>query len=151
MSVIEAAYEFRNVADIFVVSQEVVSLDGWDYKDLLTRLAHNPQMTPVDLSRGMVDSFRSYYANSSYTDQDIAALALNMKYSSDGKADIGTLAGKVNDLALRLSARMADSRDPRRYFGADYEFPRVMPVQKLININVDLVDFGCFLVAVTLP
>ena len=109
MSLIEAAYEFRNVADIFVASQDLVAVEGWDYDDLLARLVHYPLMTPVELSRAMVDSFRSYYANSDYTDQTIAALALNRKYASDGMADIGTLAGKVNDLALRLSARMADS------------------------------------------
>ena len=84
MSVIEAAYEFRNVADIFVASQELVALEGWDYTDLLTRLVNNPRMTPVELSRAMVESFKNYYANSSYTDQTIAALALNKKYASDG-------------------------------------------------------------------
>ncbi len=145
MSVIEAAYEFRNAADIFVVSQDLVAVDGWNYDDLLTRLAHNPQMTPVDLSRGMVDSFRSYYANSSYTDQDIAALTLNMKYSSDGKADIGTLAGKVNDLAMRLSALMADSgtRAATLELITNSRSQKVvMPVQEFDDIYVDLVDFS---------
>jgi hypothetical protein len=140
MSLIEAAYEFRSVADILVASQDIVAVEGWDYDDLLARLVSNPLMTPVDLSRGMVDSFRMYYDNSDYTDQTIAALALNMKYSSDGTADIGTLAGAVNDLALRLSARMADSgtRDATLALITNSR----MYVEEFDNINVDLVDFS---------
>ena len=107
MSVIEAAYEFRNAADIFVASQELVSVSGWDYDDLLTRLVNNPGMTPVALSQTMVESFQNYYAHSTDTDQTIAALALSKKYARDGISDIGTLAHTVNDLALRLLARMA--------------------------------------------
>jgi hypothetical protein len=93
----------------------------------------------------MVDSFRSYYANSSYTDQDIAALALNMKYASDGKADIGTLAGKVNDLALRLSARMADpvTRAATLALITNSRSQKVVtPVEEFDYIYVDLVDFS---------
>ena len=145
MSVIEAAYEFRNAADIFVVSQDLVAVDGWDYDDLLARLVGHPLMTPVELSMAMVDSFRSYYANSSYTDQDIAALALNMKYASDGKADIGTLAGKVNDLALRLSARMADpvTRAATLELITNSRSQKVVtPVEEFDYIYVDLVDFS---------
>jgi hypothetical protein len=147
MSVIEAAYEFefRNVADIYVASQEVVSLDGWDYKDLLTRLVKKPRMTPVELSQAMVESFKNYYANSSYNDQTIAALALNVKYSSDGASDIGTLATAVNGMALRLSALMADSgtRAATLELITNSRSQKVVtPVQEFDDIYVDLVDFS---------
>jgi hypothetical protein len=148
MSVIEAAYEFRNAADIYVASQEVVSVDGWDYKDLLTRLVKKPRMTPVELSKAMVESFKNYYANSSYTDQTIAALALNMKYSSDGASDIGTLARKVDDLALRLIAGMADSgtRAATLELITNSRSQKVVkPVQEFDDIYVDLVDFSLLL------
>jgi hypothetical protein len=140
MSLIEAAYEFRNVADIFVASQDLVAVEGWDYDDLLARLVRNPLMTPVELSQAMVDSFRSYYANSSYTDQTIAALALNKIYSSDGGADIGTLAGAVNDLALRLITRMADS--VTRAATLELLTNSREAVEEFDDINVDLVDFS---------
>ena len=143
MSVIEAAYEFRNVADIFVASQDLVAVEGWDYDDLLARMISNPLMTPVELSRGMVDSFRKYYTYSDYTDQTISALALNMKYASDGTADIGTLAGKVNDLALRLSVRMADS-GTRAAALALITNSRAA-VEEFDDINVDLVDFSALI------
>jgi hypothetical protein len=140
MSVIEAAYEFRNAADIYVASQEVVSVDGWDYKDLLTRLVNKPRMTPVELSKAMVESFKNYYTNSSYTDQTLAALALNKKYSSDGVSDIVTLAQSVNDLALRLTADMADS-GTRAATLALLTNSRAA-VQEFDLIYVDLVDFS---------
>jgi hypothetical protein len=140
MSVIEAAYEFRNVADIFVASQELVALSGWDYTDLLTRLVNNPLMTPVALSKAMVESFKNYYSNSSYTDQTLAALALNKKYSSDGVSDIGTLARAVNDLALRLIADMADSGT--RAATLQLITNSRAAVQEFDGIYVDLVDFS---------
>lgn len=141
MSVIEAAYEFRNAADIFVASQEVVSVYGWDYKDLLTRLVNYPRMTPVELARAMVESFKNYYANTSPPyDQTIVALALNMKYASDGLADIGTLARKVDDLALRLSALMDDPGT--RAATLELITNSRAAVQEFDYINVDLVDFS---------
>jgi hypothetical protein len=109
MSVIEAAYEFRGVADIIVASQELLSVLGWNYDDLLTRLTKKPFMTPVNFAVAMVDSFRNYYSNSSDADQTIAALTLTSKYSRDGASDISTLAQSVNNLALELSSRMNDS------------------------------------------
>ena len=108
MSLIEAAYEFRNVADIFVASQDLVAVEGWDYDDLLARLVNNPLMTPVELSRAMVDSFRNYYANSSPHRSDHSRAGAEQEILKRRLADIGTLAGAVNDLALRLSTRMAD-------------------------------------------
>jgi hypothetical protein len=140
MSVIEAAYEFRNVADIFVASQELVALSGWDYTDLLTRLVNNPLMTPVALSKAMVESFKNYYSNSSYTDQTLAALALNKKYSSDGVSDIVTLARAVNDLALRLTADMADSGT--RAATLQLITNSRAAIQEFDGIYVDLVDFS---------
>jgi hypothetical protein len=140
MSVIEAAYEFRNVADLFVASQELVALSGWDYTDLLTRLVNNPGMTPVALSESMVESFKNYYSNSSYTDQTLAALALDKKYSSDGVSDIVTLARAVNDLALRLIADMTDS-GTRAATLALLTNSRAA-IQEFDGIYVDLVDFS---------
>jgi hypothetical protein len=109
MSVIESAYEFRNVADILVASQELVSAYGWDYDNLLSRLVLNPGLTPVGFSKAMVDSFKKFYSGSVFTDQTITALTLTEKYSSDGASDIGTVAQEVNALALKLSSLMADS------------------------------------------
>ena len=140
MSVIEAAYEFREVADIFVASQELLSVWGWDYDDLLSRLTNKPTMTPVNFAVTMVESFKNYYANSSDTDQTIAAVTLTSKYSSNGVSDISTLAQKVNNLALELSSRMADS-STRTATLATITDARTA-AQEFDFIYVDLVDFS---------
>jgi hypothetical protein len=143
MSVIEAAYEFRNSADIMVSSQELVSAYGWSYDDLFLRLYYHPEMTPVELARAMVDSFKNYYDNSIYNNQTIAALALNKKYSIDGKADIGTLAQAVNDLALNQSALMTDSATSVATL--ELLTNARSEVQEFEYIYVDLVQFSSLL------
>ena len=139
MSVIEAAYEFRNAADILVASQELVSAYGWDYDDLLLRLSRKPDATPVELAQAMVHSFREYYSNSPYATQTIAAMALDKKYSVDGSADISTLAAAVNNLALSLSALMADSATQAAIL--DLLTVSRANVREFEYIYVDLIDF----------
>ena len=139
MSVIEAAYEFRNAADIMVASQELVSAYGWDYDDLFRRLDRHPEQTPPELAQNMIDSFQDYYSLSPYADQTIAAIALSSKYSSDGTADITTLAVAVNDLALNLSTQMAD--EATQAATLDLLTVSRMNVREFEYIYVDLVDF----------
>jgi hypothetical protein len=140
MSVIEAAYEFREVADILVGSQELLSVWGWDYDDLLKRLTNKPSMTPVDFALAMVDSFKNYYSNSSLNDQTIAALTLTNKYSSDGASDISTLAQSVDNLALRLISLMEDSSTQTATLQTITNTRET--VQEFDYIYVDLVDFS---------
>jgi hypothetical protein len=109
MATIEAAYEFRGVAKILVASQELVSGYGWDYQDLLTRLTSEPNVTASKLAKEMVESFKKFYSESGYKDQEISALALNKSYSSDGATDIATVATAVDSLAANLTSLMADS------------------------------------------
>jgi hypothetical protein len=109
MSVLEAGYEFRNVTGILVASQELVSSYGWDYDDLLKRMTNNPSMTPAELAKSMVASFKNYYSASSFKDQTISALALKKLYSSDGTTDIAAVANAVDSLAANLMTLMADT------------------------------------------
>lgn len=109
MSVIEAAFEFRNVAKILVASQELVSDYGWDYDDLLKRLTDRPTMTAPELAKAMVASFKNFYSASAYKDQTISAVALNKVYSTDGSTDIATVATEVDNYAANLIQLMADS------------------------------------------
>jgi hypothetical protein len=102
MATMEAAYEFRDTAGIMVSSQDLVQEFGWDYKDLLGRLAASPTMTPRVLAANMVDSYRQYVESSAYGygDQTISALQLG--------SGIDLLAQKVNTLALDLMVKMTD-------------------------------------------
>jgi len=109
MAVLEAAYEFRNVAKILVASQELVDYHGWYYNDLFAHMVNNPTIAPKELAKVMVESFKKFYENGGYKTQTISAFALDPLYSSDGVTSIGTLAQAVNGMALRLTSSMVDT------------------------------------------
>ena len=102
MATIEAAYEFRNLADIMVASQDLMQGLGWDYRDLLGRLTAAPRMSPVALARNMVESYQQFVESPAwgYGDQTISAITLG-----DG---LEALAEKIDELALSLKAGMDD-------------------------------------------
>lgn len=100
MSTLEAAYEFRGVAGILVASQELEQSYGWDYADLLARLAADPGMTPRQLATEMVDSYRGFAERSLFRDQTLSAVELG-----DG---IAFLAQQVETLANRLLGELDD-------------------------------------------
>lgn len=143
MSVIEAAYEFREVADILVASQELLSVWGWDYDDLLIRLIYKPSMSPVNFARAMVESFKNFYGNSSHADQTIAAVTLTSKYSSGGASDISTLALAVDNMALRIKALIDDSSTRAAVLHAITNAREA--VQEFDYIYVDIEDFSLLL------
>jgi hypothetical protein len=138
MATIEAAYEFRHMADIMVSSQDIMQGLGWDYNDLLGRLAADPRMSPVDLAWNMVDSYRQFVESPAwgYDNQTISAIMLG-----DG---LENLAEKVDGLALSLKAGMDDpeTRDATVKMIDDAR----SEVQSLVPpIYVDLYDFSTIL------
>lgn len=102
MATVEAAYEFRNSADILVSSQELVQSGGWDYRTLLARLVANPLMTPSELASAMVTSYQQFAESPAYGwgDQTISAVKLGH--------DMEKVAQAVDSLALALKSAMDD-------------------------------------------
>ena len=66
MGTIEAIYEFSDLADVIVSSQEVGYSAGWNYQYILSRLSKNTSMTTEDLGGLVVDSFEDYFENTVY-------------------------------------------------------------------------------------
>ncbi|MBI5193073.1 MAG: hypothetical protein HZA08_06485 [Nitrospirae bacterium] len=66
MGTIEALYEFRELADIIITSQEVGQSNGWDYGSILLSLTVNPGMMPEDLAGKIVDAYRDFFENDFY-------------------------------------------------------------------------------------
>lgn len=67
MGQIETAYEFRNVADILVFSQETGQANGWDYTAILRALNNDPvAMRGEELADVVVESYKSFYENIYY-------------------------------------------------------------------------------------
>ena len=62
MASMEVAEALNGAADYLVASEETEPGYGWDYVDLLTRLAENPRMNPLQLSRAVADSYMDFYA-----------------------------------------------------------------------------------------
>lgn len=103
MATLEAAYEFRDSAAILVASQDLVQGLGWDYRDLLGRLASQPTMNPLELATLMVDSYQKFSESAAwgYGNQTISALTLG--------SGIVEVAKEVDALARRLKASLDDS------------------------------------------
>ena len=138
MATMEAAYEFRNSAAIMVASQDLVQGLGWDYRDLLSRLTQNPTISPVELAKAMVASYRQFAESSAYGfgDQTITALTLGN--------GIVTLVQEVDALAKRLTMAMDD---PETRIAAQQRITAARSqVQQLhAPTYVDLFDFSALL------
>ncbi|MCC6543765.1 MAG: hypothetical protein IT392_04595 [Nitrospirae bacterium] len=92
----ETAYEFRNLADILVFSQEIGQANGWDYTAIFKALKNDPFIEGEPLSRVIVDSYRTFYEEIFYPGSD-----------TPDKGKIYTisairLGSTINDLALDL-------------------------------------------------
>ncbi len=61
MATIDAAYEFRSVADYMAASEETEPGYGWPYDRWLPQLVSNPGMSPEDLGRAILTSYMSFY------------------------------------------------------------------------------------------
>ncbi|MEF3280246.1 MAG: hypothetical protein K6357_04700 [Elusimicrobiota bacterium] len=61
MQMAEVAYEIRTHVKYIVASEETEPGDGNTYNTFLDKLIAKPTMTPLELSKAMVDSFSSHY------------------------------------------------------------------------------------------
>ena len=66
MGEIETAYEFRNVADVLVFSQETGQDNGWNYAPIVEALRKQPDIGPEELSGLIVQSYRNFYEDVFY-------------------------------------------------------------------------------------
>lgn len=61
MAMLETAYAMRDVAKVFVGSEELEPGSGWQYDEWLDMLVNNPKMDGQALGKVLVDSFRNAY------------------------------------------------------------------------------------------
>jgi hypothetical protein len=65
---LEIMYELQDYVDVFVGSEKDEPLDGWPYDTLLTRLANDPGMLPIEVASHLVDVYvESYVDVSAYS------------------------------------------------------------------------------------
>lgn len=76
MGMLEVAYSVRNCADIMLASEENVPVPGQPYQTTLWRITSNPGMSPLQLSRTVVDEYMGYYLPGSSTTLTYSAISL---------------------------------------------------------------------------
>lgn len=98
MSMLEVAYQVRNMANYTVGSEETEPGDGWPYDRILKALAAKPGMTPEDLSKTIVTEYLASYR----TGDNVTQSAMRL-------AGLKSLAGSVDGLSKALTAALANS------------------------------------------
>jgi len=67
MGTIEAIYEFSDLADIIISSQEVGHAKGWNYQNILNALSSNNNMSPTSLAKTIVQSYQKFFEETVYS------------------------------------------------------------------------------------
>ena len=86
MASMEVAECLNGAASYLVASEEVEPGYGWDYTDFLSRLAENPRMNPLQLSRAAADSYMDFYTREGlFSGGEITELysVLDLKFADD--------------------------------------------------------------------
>ncbi|MGE5572038.1 MAG: clostripain-related cysteine peptidase [Bacteroidota bacterium] len=96
MQMIEVAYEFRNLAEIMVGSEESEPGTGWDYEKGLERLCASPDRSAWDVAKDIVDSYWQCHGDS------FTQSAFRLDYADD-------LAVSIRDLKDTLMAYLSVS------------------------------------------
>ena len=98
MGQIETAYEFKELADIIVFSQETGQASGWDYTAILRALANSPDMNGDELAIEIVEGYSSFYEDIFYPQNPSIEQYLTISAIHLGD-NINTLSGKVNQVS----------------------------------------------------
>jgi len=98
MSMVEVAYQIRDVAEYTVGSEETEPGDGWPYDRILKALSAKPDMTPEDLSKTIVNQYLASYGAGD-----------NVTQSAMRLPGLKPLAGAVDGLGRALKSALADS------------------------------------------
>ncbi len=72
MGMIEIAYEYYGLVDVYVASEETVPGDGYEYDLWLDDLVSKPSMTPEQLGEVLVQAYEDRY--SGYSDVSLSAI-----------------------------------------------------------------------------
>ncbi len=125
MAMAEVQYELRDVTDLFVSSQEVVSGNGYDYRTLFRSLASQPYSVGVEaLGNGFVQSYQAMTAGQSGdwdTQSAIRAnsmedLAMALKAFTD--ATLGLDSAQLSEIAQAIEASISYSNPEFRDLGS---------------------------------
>ena len=126
MQHIETAYQFKGLANILVASEELEPGKGQDYHAFIGALAKNPNISPVDLSKAMVQGYNAQYVTSG-DDATQSALDIN--------AVTNVFVPALNELSNELKAGLSSAK------------PAIASAREHTQVfyNRDVADIGDFL------
>ncbi len=125
MTVLELAYELRDVCDYLVASEDLIPWDGYDYEPLISKLISDPDMTPEDFCKMVVKQYGVQYISEEAT--CLSAIDLSK---------IGPIMTHLNDLATNLSFGLQN-------YNYKYQLYQVRSACRAFSGGslVDIVDF----------
>jgi hypothetical protein len=139
VSLLEAAYELRDVADYMVASQFIDPLPGWPYNVILKKvlespdhfaqvdLTKNPPLNgPMDFGRAIVSQFVRHYER----EQSVTMTMLDLSC-------VGEIGERVGELQTELLVAVRDDRAELAHLRASFQRSRV-PIRQP---SVDLLTF----------
>lgn len=101
MQHVETAYQYKGLANILVASEQLEPGKGWDYEAIVGALAKNPNMSPVQLSKAMVDSYKAQYVASG-DEATLSAVDINNM--------VNVFVPALNNLGAELTAALPSNK-----------------------------------------
>ncbi|MFX1251586.1 MAG: clostripain-related cysteine peptidase [Promethearchaeota archaeon] len=96
MGMLEVAYEFRDLADYIVFSEEELPTDGLPYDELLYFITTSPSISPLTYANKLVDLYINSYNGGSQGYYSYVTL------SAIQTSELGQLCEELNELTLLL-------------------------------------------------
>ncbi|MFX1532753.1 MAG: clostripain-related cysteine peptidase [Promethearchaeota archaeon] len=127
MGMVEVAYEWKDLADYLIFSEETIPEDGFPYDDLLGNLEADPTMTPAEFCDVVVQAYADSYNGGSQ------GSATESTLSAVDASKIDELATAIDELAaVFLSNNTYTGKASKaRYKTESFSYPE----------NIDLGDF----------
>jgi hypothetical protein len=137
MNTIEVAFQLKQVARIIVGSEETEPNAGWPYDKVLGAVVEDPDMSPEDFSKIMVDSYIESYDKGNNSDP------VTLSALRSGK--IAGVMTSVNKLAVALKKNISDrdifyklltiSYDVQKFYYPTYK--DLSDFARLLNERID--------------
>ncbi len=140
MNTIEVAFQLKKTANIIVGSEETEPNAGWPYDKVLSVIAKDPDLSPEDFSKIIVDSYIKSYDKGANSDP-VTLSALNSK-------KITGVMTALNKLAAALKKNISDSDTFYKILKTTYDvqqfyyptYKDIFDFAKLLNERLDAKD-----------
>ena len=141
MGTIEAIYEFSDLADIIISSQEIGYQEGWDYEVILKKLSFDSAMSPNLLAEIIVNSYRDYFENNIYLDSYLGEESYSLAAHSSAK--IQAVVDEVEILSLSWQEKLLnESNDSVKEMQAMRSTVQDLDPAVQFGVYIDLKDMA---------